>query len=70
MDSLPNVLCKNCIHFVAPKSQGLFKKPDMKKGKCSLFAKISLVDGEIEFESAKKAREELCKGKFFKSEDQ
>ena len=66
---MPHVLCKNCIHFVPPPSPGFFKKPELKKGKCSLFAKISLVDGEIEFESAKKARDELCRGKFFKQED-
>lgn len=65
MDSLPSSLCKNCVHFVPPSSV-LFKKPNLKKGKCSLFAKISLVDGEIEIESAKKARDDLCKGKFFK----
>lgn len=69
MDSLPHALCKNCVHFVQPQRTNIFKKPELKKGKCSLFAKISLVDGEIEFESAKKAREELCKGKFFKEED-
>lgn len=68
MDSLPHALCKNCVHFVQPPTS-IFKKPDIKKGKCSLFAKISLVDGEIEFESAKKARDELCKGKFFKSKE-
>lgn len=57
-------LCKNCIHFVPPPKQ-LFKKQNLKKGKCSLFAKI----GEMEFENAEKAREELCKGKFFKEEE-
>ena len=66
---MENVICKNCIHFVPPQKTHMFKKPDMKKGKCSLFAKISLVDGEIDMESAKKARDELCKGKFFKEED-
>lgn len=64
---MENVLCKNCVHFVPPKQQILFRKPDLKKGKCSLFAKISLVDGEIYMESAKKAREELCKGNFYVS---
>lgn len=59
-------LCKNCVHFVPPQTVLFKKQPDVKKGKCSLFAKISLVDGEIEMESAKKARDELCKGKFFK----
>lgn len=62
-------LCKNCIHFVPPPKQ-LFKKQNLKKGKCSLFAKISVVDGEIDFEKAEKAREELCKGKFFKKEEE
>ena len=63
---MENVLCKNCVHFEPP-PLNLFRKPDLKKGKCSLFAKISLVDGEIYMESAKKAREELCKGKFYVS---
>jgi hypothetical protein len=62
-------LCKNCVHFLPPHRRNFWTKPDLKKGKCSLFAKISPVDGEIDLESAKFARNELCKGKFFKKSD-
>ena len=59
-------LCKHCVHFVPPPKPFLFSKQNIKKGKCSLFAKISIIDGEIYFEKAEKARNELCKGEFFK----
>lgn len=58
-------LCKDCIHFVKPPVNCFFKKPDPKKGKCSLFAKLSEVDGEIHMEDVTVARETLCKGKFY-----
>lgn len=61
MDVRPINLCKQCIHYVPPP---IFKKPHS-HAKCSLFAYVSLVDGEIEHELAKDARRDLCKGKFF-----
>jgi hypothetical protein len=57
--------CAKCVHFVPPPVY-LVRKPDIKKGKCSLFAKIHTDD--IEFENAKKAYDEICKGKFFREE--
>jgi hypothetical protein len=64
-------LCKNCVHFVKPFPAICFTKQDANKGKgkCSLFAKLSMVDGEIHLEDATVARETLCKGKFFKGQD-
>ena len=62
-------LCKNCIHFVKPSPHTYFTKPDAKKGKCSLFAKLSKVDGDIHMEDVTIARETLCRGKFFKEKD-
>ena len=61
----PVKLCKNCVHYVPPPKK-IFKKPDPKEGKCSLFANMNYVDGELEIELAVNARKDLCKGEFFK----
>lgn len=59
------MLCNQCVHYVPPP---LFKKHH-EHGKCSLFARVSPVDGEIHNELAKDVRETLCKGKFHKDKN-
>ena len=61
------LLCKTCVHYIPP-PHILFKKHHA-HGKCSLFARVSLVDGEIENELAKDARDNLCRGKFHKDKN-
>lgn len=67
MNAVPNKpikLCKDCVHYIPPPKIP-FKKPDPKQGKCSLFASMNYVDGELETELAINARRDLCKGVYF-----
>ena len=64
----PVKLCKNCTHYIPPPKK-LFVKPDPKEGKCSLFAKLNYINGDVEMENVTDARKDLCKGTYFSDKD-
>lgn len=56
-------ICKDCKFYVLPLPP---HEKNKKLGKCALFGKVNLIDGEVDYRYVSEVRPALCDGKYYK----